>query len=127
MERNEAIRALQLLASQAEAIIQEMNIIQNAINEAQETIEAMRALRAPSEILYPLGSGVYLQGELRSVESVLMSVGSGVVLRKSREDAISVLESRVKELTKRLEELATRYNEISAEVEKIRAQLEEKK
>ncbi|MDI3502530.1 MAG: prefoldin alpha subunit [Archaeoglobi archaeon] len=127
MEKNESLRALQLLASQAEAIVQQMNVIQSAISEARETIEAMKALEAPSEILYPLGSGVYLQGEVKSAENVLMSVGSGVVVRKSREDAISVLEERIKEMTKRLEELATRYNEISAEVEKIRAQLEEKK
>jgi len=127
--REETMKALQTLASQAEAIAQQMNLIQNAISEANEAREALRGIETSAEVLYPLGAGVYLIGEVKDAERVLMSAGSGVVIKRNREEAISLLEERVKDLNKRLEELASRYNEIVAEMEKIRErlQVEEKK
>jgi|Deesub1362A_J573_1020465.scaffolds.fasta_scaffold04806_8 prefoldin alpha subunit len=126
-KREEAVRALQLLTSQADAIVQQMNLIQNAINDATETIEALKSLESSAEILYPIGSGVYVRGEIKEVDEVLMSIGSGVVVKRTKERAISLLEDRVKEMNKRLEELASKYNEIAGEVEKIKEQLEEKR
>jgi prefoldin alpha subunit len=96
---------------QAEAVRQEMNIVQNSITSCDQTIVTINELKAASsegkvaETMVPVGFGSYVYAEIKNVEKVVVDLGAGYSAEETAEEAIGILNRRKEQLTKILEQM----------------------
>jgi prefoldin alpha subunit len=111
---------------QAEAITQQLNLIQMTLTDTEkaiETIEGMSKAEKGSESLIPIGAGSFIHVELTKPERTVVGVGAGICIEKPVEDAIKMLEKRKQEITKAMEQMQANLTKVTAELQKIQQAL----
>jgi prefoldin alpha subunit len=112
----------EVLRAQAEALQQNLELVNQHISEFRRTLEALEEigkLEEGNEVLVPLGVGSFVRAELKDTKSVILTLGADVAARKSIGDARQDLEARVKELEKVREEHSSRLQEVLKSLEAI--------
>lgn len=111
----------ELLRQDAAAIESKLMEIEARINEMEILKESVSKIKGEkgSDVLIPLGSGVFLKGKISDDEKCLVNVGANVVVEKEIEDAKKLIDEQIKELEKihsnmrsQLEAIASRMDEI---------------
>jgi prefoldin alpha subunit len=108
--RNLAAR-YQEFQRQAEALRQEMNVIQASIANCDQTIVTINELKAATvegkttETMVPVGYGSYAHAEIKNVDKIIVNLGSGFSAEKTAAEAIETLNRRKEQLTKILEQM----------------------
>ncbi|MBI4447341.1 prefoldin subunit alpha [Candidatus Woesearchaeota archaeon] len=97
---SEQINQMQQHLSNLDHQLAELIQLQNALTD-------LESLKVGSKVLIPLGSGVFLQGELKDNKEIVMAVGSAVSVKKTVGDAKNIVEgqiSEMKQITAQLEQ-----------------------
>lgn len=117
---------IRLLESTYNELTARQNLIERLILESRAAIEALSQISElkPGEILVPIGAGAMLRFPPPSSEKVLINVGSNVVLEKNREEAISLIQNRLKEAESSLNSILAQRNQIIQRLEADRQMLE---
>lgn len=134
-EMNKLAIQAQLAQQQGQSLSQQLEVMQATITDMNMTIDTLKNLkRAKATSLLPIGSGTYITCQKVDPDSVLLSVGAGVIVAKKTEEAIGMLESRLKtvsdafnrgqkdlvDLNKRLADLNAKGAALSAQMENVR-------
>jgi len=116
----------QILQGTHQALRQRIETAIQHSNELNHTKLALEELgnTKPGPALIPMGSDNFVPGKIESVDSVLVGIGGGVILRKSRTDAVAVLDGRLSEIQKHVEELTKQFSSVEAQLSRIQPQLE---
>src|SRR3989338_7770528 len=91
----------QILRQQATSLMEEKQMIDSRINEINITkgaITMIGELKKDNLMWSPLGSGAFIIAEVADTDKILVSAGAGTLIKTSRERAIAILDSRLKEL-----------------------------
>ncbi len=118
---------LQMVKQQAAAFIEEKNLIDEKVGELAASIGALNGLKGVKKgdgAWSSLGAGVFVNSELQDTERVLIGVGAGVVLKKSRDEAVSILESRLSELTELDRKIVAEINSLSGQMESLESDVQ---
>ncbi len=104
-----------LLEGQYNELNQQQSFLVRAFAEVSASRDALRGLSetASTEILIPLGGGVFVKGTALPPSQVLLGIGADVVVERSREEALSFVEERLKEMENALSGIEARRNEIA--------------
>jgi prefoldin alpha subunit len=92
--------AQQMMAQQVQQMEQQIASVGQQISELnmlKDNLNELKGLKN-TKMKTPLGSGIFIESELKDVSTVLMGVGSGVIVKKSTDSAIGVIEKQIKEL-----------------------------
>jgi len=91
----------QVLQGQGQALQQQLGILQESVAQLEVALESVKSLKtAKGSSLVPLGGGAMVRAKLESEGKVLIDVGAGVVVEKEIDDAVVVIEARLKEAEK---------------------------
>ncbi len=108
---------LQRIAQLVETNRQKMARIEEQVTKLSEirfeqlgVIAALKTLGTKQSAMIPLGSGVQLPA-IPKGDTVVIDIGSGVQAEKPRSEAITILESRLKEVEEVLATLQTEFTE----------------
>lgn len=114
-EVSEEIRNLaarhQELQRQAEALRQEMGMIQASITSCDQTIVTINELKTASdagkaaETMVPVGFGSYVYAEVKNPDKIIVNLGAGFSAEETAEEAIETLNRRKAQLTKLFEQM----------------------
>ncbi|HIH74295.1 MAG TPA: prefoldin subunit alpha [Methanosarcina sp.] len=114
-EVSEEIRNLaarhQEFQRQAEALRQEMGMVQASIASCDQAIATINELKTASdagktaETMVPIGFGSYVYAEVKNPEKVIVNLGAGFSAEETAEEAIGTLNRRKEQLTKILEQM----------------------
>jgi prefoldin alpha subunit len=108
--KNMAAR-FQELQRQAEALRQQMNMVQASITSCDQTIITINELKTASaegntvETMVPVGFGSFVHAEVKNADKVIVDLGAGFSAEKSIDDSIGTLNRRKEQLTKILEQM----------------------
>ncbi len=108
--KNMAAR-FQELQRQAEALRQQMNMVQASITSCDQTIITINELKTASaegntvETMVPVGFGSFVHAEVKNADKVIVDLGAGFSAEKSIDDSIETLNRRKEQLTKILEQM----------------------
>ena len=115
VEVSESIRNLaarhQEFQRQAEAIRQEMSMVQASISSCDQTIITINELKAIStegksaETMVPIGFGSFVHAEIKDSEKIIVDLGAGFRAEKTADEAIETLNRRKEQLTKIFEQM----------------------
>ncbi len=75
------------------------------LNSLNVNLTGIKQSKVNSEVLMPLGSGIFLKGELKDNSSVIMNVGNGICVDKTLEEAKDTVSKQLEEVTLVLEQL----------------------
>ncbi|RXA16800.1 prefoldin subunit alpha [Methanosarcina sp. MSH10X1] len=98
---------------QAEALRQQMNMVQASITSCDQTIITINELKTASaegkiaETMVPVGFGSFVHAEIKNADKVIVDLGSGFSAEKTADEAIETLNRRKEQLTKILEQMNT--------------------
>ncbi|MDY6959453.1 MAG: prefoldin subunit alpha [Halobacteriota archaeon] len=108
-EFQEMVMTLRQEQVKAEALTQQLTLVQSSVSEHDTAIEALKHIKdlaSGNELIVPIGAGTYVYATLSSVDKIIVELGSGVSAEK---DPDGVVES----LTKRRDELSETYKTMS--------------
>jgi len=104
-QRDELVREkymeIKLLEQQFGQIKQQITNLELQLIELKrlnESLEDLSKVKKNSEILVPLGGGIFSKAELKDDKDFFMNVGANIVVKKSREEAKKILDKQIKEL-----------------------------
>lgn len=89
-------RAMQLKQESEEAE-QQIEFVKSQIVELEEFANGLREFgkSKKTEILAPLGKGVFVEAELKDSGKLLVDVGAEVIIKKSSEETLKIIESQI--------------------------------
>lgn len=108
---------LQILEQQISQLQQQSQILHQQIQELtflSESIEGISQIKDNTEILIPLGAGVYAKGELKDNKELIMNVGANTTTIKSVKEARMVIEDQIAQLKNMLDQIASELTRANA-------------
>jgi len=97
---------------QAEALRQEMGVVQASITSCDQTIVTISELKAATaegktaETMVPVGFGSFVYAEVKNADRIIVDLGAGFRAEKTVDEAIETLNSRKEQLMKILEQMS---------------------
>jgi len=91
---------MQLMQQEAEKIEQQIIELEKRRIELDVVLMSLDEIKnqKKSDILVPVGSGVFAEGTLKEAKGVLVNVGSNIVVRKDIEDAKKSVKEQIDEI-----------------------------
>jgi len=99
------------------------SLVSGALLESRMALEALNSVKGDEEVLVPIGGGCFIRSKVIGVDRLPVRVGADVYIEKSKEDAISFLEERVKGLTEMLGSIRRELAEVSARIRATRGEV----
>ncbi|MFH0929278.1 MAG: prefoldin subunit alpha [Candidatus Aenigmatarchaeota archaeon] len=126
-EMQKKIVQFQILESNLKMLQERADIIGQKIDEFQRTRQALDDLKRtePNKALIPMGSGNFVFGTVDNMDEIIVSIGSDMALKKKREDAIILLDSRITEAENDSNDLTKKSQAIIRSLEKLQLNLQE--
>jgi prefoldin alpha subunit len=131
-EVSESVRNLaaryQEFQRQADAMRQEMSVVQASISNCDQTIVTINELKTASaegrspETMVPVGFGSYIHAEVKNADRIIVNLGAGFSAEKTAEEAIKTLNHRKEELTKILEQMNASLTKLVQGMQAIEAE-----
>ncbi len=84
-----------------EKVQQKMEQLDVQLNQVQETVQSLNdldTLDVGSEMLVPIGNGIFIKGALKKTDELLVNVGAGTVVPKSVDDAKKLIGKQLKSI-----------------------------
>ncbi|MEE8132656.1 MAG: prefoldin subunit alpha [Nitrososphaerales archaeon] len=129
MSEEEKIQALvshmKMHESYLNDILAKENTIARLMDEGRLAIEAMKNISGqdPVEMLMPIGIGIYVEGSASPNSKLLINIGAGIAIEKSKDEAVSFVERRLKEIEVALRSMMSQKQEVAKRLEQIRAEV----
>lgn len=125
--RNLAAR-YQEFQRQAEALRQEMSVVQASITSCDQTIVTINELKTATadgktaETMIPVGYGSYAYAEIKNTDKIIVNLGSGFSAEKTADEAIETLNNRKEQLTKLLEQMSASLTKLAQSMQAMEAE-----
>jgi prefoldin alpha subunit len=122
---NEMVEQSRILEAYMNDIITREATVTRLMEEARLASAAVQNIVDENEVesLTPVGIGVYIKTLIPPINKLLVNVGAGVTIEKTREDAISYVEAKIKEFELGLRQLLSQKQQIAVRMEQIQAQI----
>jgi len=131
-EVSEEIRNLaarhQEFQRQAEALRQEMSMVQASVSSCDQTIVTINELKAASEAgkaaetMVPVGFGSYVYAEVKNADRVIVNLGAGFSAEETADEAIETLNRRKEQLTKIFEQMNASLTKFAQGMQSLEAE-----
>jgi len=126
-ELQKQITMLEVARNRIEAFSREAEIISSALRDharASDTLEAIKSMPAkqPSEVLIPVGAGVFMYAKPASTNTVLMNIGNGINAEFGIKDAIDKIAANVKDLAEKEKKVVTELQRLESQAEALTRQ-----
>jgi prefoldin alpha subunit len=89
-------------------------------NKAKITLEKLSEIESETDMIIPIGGGIFIDATAKKESKPLVDVGSGIVVEKNYEDAIKKIDERIEQIEKsqaRLEEMMQQIQAEAAEAD----------
>ncbi len=96
------------------------------IEEGRLASDALRGLADNDMHAFtPIGMGIYVQSIINTDAKFLVNVGAGISIEKKRDDALTFIENRLRELEAALNNISAQKQEIQLRMEQMRREANE--
>jgi prefoldin alpha subunit len=99
---------MQTLTAQIKKMQQQAAQLEQQRMELQnlaDSLEEVKKLKAGTEILAPMGAGIFLKADIKETDRVIMNVGANVTVNKSVDEASEVIQHQIEQLAMIEEEM----------------------
>jgi len=95
-DANRQIIELQMLDQQLRQMEEQARMIEQQIYEHESMILSLESIKGEknSDIMVPLGPGLFVQGKIDNTDKVFIHVGNKIIADKTVDEAIGIIEKR---------------------------------
>ncbi len=121
---NEMIE-LNILDQQLRQLEENARKIEQAIYEQQFMELSLDEIKGKknSDVMIPLGPGLFIQGKIESTDKVLVHIGGKIISKKSIEDAKKIIEKRKDGMMKEGDRLSIEMQKILEEMTRLESKI----
>ncbi len=94
------------------------------IETALNSIKELKNLKSKKDALINFGAGTYVKGEIKPSNKILVRIGAGVVVEKGLEDAINIMEERLKNMENTLKRIRDEKEKVIISLELLKEDIE---
>ena len=100
-------------------------MLNNIIIESRAAMESLENLPQAtlSEVLVPIGGGIYVRTQTPPPDSLIVSIGANVAIEKTRDGTLTFLEERIREIEKALLSIGTQKGDLGREINARRSEI----
>ena len=111
---------------QAEIFIEQLNLLENARQEASAAIEALEAMIVAEDntVLLQIGGGASVRAKVLEPEKVLVAIGAEVVIERTNKDAVEFLKGRIMEMEASQKKVSETLDNLRGQMNEINKRLE---
>ena len=120
MEFQMLMQQVSAIQSQLEAIsnqVLELNMLVDSLDEIEKTEKG-------TEILVPLGAGIFTEANISNPKEVIMNVGSKVTVPKTTAEAKETVITQIKELEKIIIHLENEFTSDNMKAQRLQEELQ---
>ena len=124
-EMQEVLVEFQMLQQKMDVLqknLEQMSMRRNEFNIVKSALESMKG-KKDSSMLIPVGSGLFIEGNLANDNSVLVEVGANVIVRKKWAEAQKLLDTQLKKLDEIENDLQKEITETIENLQTLEPQL----
>jgi prefoldin alpha subunit len=117
----------QILESNLKMLQERAGEIGQRLEEFHKTKEAIEELKSikPEKAMIPLGSGNFVFGTVENSDEIIVGIGSGVAVKKKREDALKILDSKIAESQNAMNDITNKSQGLIQSLERIQLEIQE--
>jgi len=127
VSEQERLQSLVIELRMLEGYFNEVNtresILARAIMENRAALEAIRGFSSNevSDLLVPIGGGVFIETSAKPPDKLIVSIGANVMVEKTKDGIINFLEERIKEIEDAISNLESQKAELARRIDANRA------
>lgn len=125
-EAQQKMMQFQMLQNQLEGIraqLQHLSARAEEMSGTKLTLDNLN-ISKPAEAFIPVGSGNFVKGKVEDSKNVLVSIGGGAAVKKTKEEAIKVLEDKLSTLQGEGNELGRAEQQVLMELSRLQAEVQ---
>ena len=118
----------QILKQQATALVEEKQAIEARLGEVAMTKEAINriGLSTKGDLMWsPMGSGAFMISNVADTKNVLVNVGAGVLVKTNHDNALLILEGRMKELQEADANITAELNKFAQQLGALESEMQQ--
>jgi len=92
--------------------------------QAKIGLEGLEKVEPNQSAFIPMGAGNFIEGKITDASKVLVSMGGDIVIKKTRKEAVEIIDSKLKEVQKILSELAVQEQKLTAALQKLQPEIQ---
>lgn len=99
---------LQILDQTIRQLQQQLSILDQQLYELQrlnENLDEISKVNLNSEVLTPLGAGIFIKTQLKDNKEVFMNIGSNIVTKKSITESKKIVEDQLQKIKSTISEM----------------------
>ena len=126
-ELEKKIMEFQVLRAGYEQLESKEKELLEAKMEVEMSLNALKEvslLKKEGEVFINFGAGNYVRGSIKQVDKVLVGLGAGVVVEKSLEEALDIMEKRLKNIDNAIEQIRSEREIVLTKLESLRKDIE---
>ena len=126
MSEQERLQSLVLELRVLEGYLKEIDVresvVARAIIESRSALEAIKGFSSSSssEVLMPIGGGVFLEASAPPLDKLIINVGAGVVIEKTKQETVDFLEERIKEFESAIQNFEVQKSDLASKINENR-------
>jgi len=131
----EILYLMQIYEAQARSLNEQLNLINLKLEElksAKAFLDSLKTIDVNTELLFPIGGGVFVKGRISNKEYVLMDIGANVIVKRAVSESTDAVNNNIINLedakTKiegQLAQVIQKYNELQKLLERYSESMEE--
>lgn len=125
-EAQEKMMQFQLMEQTLQSIKQRQQMVMQSLEElsrSKQTIEDLKDEK-PSDALIQIGSNNFISGSIKDSKDIFVGIGGGVVIKKTREQALEIMDSHIDEIRKAMDELIDQEQKTVMQLERLKPEIQ---
>ena len=118
---------LEILKEQGQQMAQQKAQISMQVQEleyTQNTIKDLKNAKKGTEMMIPIGTGMYVKGKIESVDDIITAIGGKVAVGKTLDDVKEIINERLKKMKELELQIDSELKNIDSEGEKLVKELQ---
>lgn len=117
-EFQKSLMMLEVYRNQIDTLSRQIEIVGASLEEhlrAKETLTQYKKIEKGKELLVPIGATIFLFVNAKESAKVLMGIGSSILVDKGIDEAIEMVEERIKELKETEKKIAEELRKVQGQ------------
>jgi prefoldin alpha subunit len=111
------LQFLQQQIQQTEEHLHSLNHQLTDLKRLSGSLDEVKSTKKDSDMIVPLGAGMFVEATLKDPKQILMNVGSGILTKKNFEDAKKILEKQITDLENLVKQMEETMNNLISQAQ----------